>query len=148
LDKIQVTTIFQLVKKSKSLKIAIKKWRRNSFESPEVKIHKLRKRLKEVHDNLGTDPSNAQYQREELLLQDEIGKWLSYEEDQWKQNSRETLMHLGDKDAKNFYSVVKIRQARNHLSHLITEKGEAVTNLTNIKELAHVFYEKLFNHFP
>jgi len=36
-------------------------------------------------------------------------------------------MHLGDKNTKIFYSVVKAKQIRTHINHLITDEGEAVT---------------------
>ena len=74
--------MFQLARKLKNLKSAIKEWRKNSFDSPEVKHIKLRNKLKIIHDKLGTDPCNVLYQKEELLLQDEIGKWVGHQEDQ------------------------------------------------------------------
>ena len=46
-------------------------------------------RLKEVHEELLKDPGNVQFQIEELALQDDLGKWLANEEDQWRQKSRE-----------------------------------------------------------
>jgi len=64
--------------------------------------------LKEVHDKLGTDPINIQLQKEDLKLQDELGTWLANEESQMRQKSRESWMHLGDKNTRFFYSVIKI----------------------------------------
>jgi len=54
-------------------------------------------------------------------------------------------MHLGDKNTKFFYSVVKTKQARNKISHLITEDGKEVAYWNQIKVLAPAFYEALFN---
>jgi len=44
-----------------------------------------------------------------------------------------------------FYSAVKARQARNQISHLINDKGEVLSKLSIIKDLASSFYEKLFH---
>ena len=101
-------------------------------------------RLKEVHEELDKDPGNVQFQIEELALQDDLGKWLANEEDQWRQKIRESWMQLGDKNTKFFYSVVKAKNARNHISELISEEGIA-TDLNSIKLVAPLYYEKLFN---
>ena len=74
--------MFQVVKKLKYMKIELKQWRKNSFDSPSVKIHQLRGKLKEGHNKLVDDPTNVQIRREELLLQDKLGTWLAHEEDQ------------------------------------------------------------------
>jgi len=57
--------------------------------------------MKEVHNNMATDPMNEQFQKAELYLQKELSNWLSYEEDQWKQRS-ESWLHLRDKNTKFF----------------------------------------------
>ena len=74
-----------------------------------------------MHNELGTDRQNTQLQREELDLQEELGIWLANEENQWRQKSREPWMHLGDRNTKFFYSVVKARQNRYTIYHLIYE---------------------------
>ena len=78
-------------------------------------------------------------------MQDDPGKWLANEEDQWRQKSRESWMQLGDKNTKFFYTVVKAKNARNHISKLISEEGIATTDLNSIKLVAPLYYEKLFN---
>ena len=75
-----------------------------------------------------------------------MGVWLDNEQEQWKQKSRETWMHLGDKkNTMFFYSLVNANHSRNHIYHLITEEGEAVTNINTIKEMAPAYYKQLFN---
>jgi len=54
-------------------------------------------------------------------------------------------MHLGDRNTKFFYSIVKAKQSRNHIYHLITEEGKVVTDMNLIKDLAPTYYENLFN---
>jgi len=93
---------------------------------------------------LDKDLGNVQFQIEELALHDDLGKWMANEEDQRRQKSRESWMHLGDKNTKIFYSVVKVKNARNHISQLIS-KGITTTNLNSIKLSAPLYYEKLFN---
>jgi len=66
--------------KLKALKVALKQWRRSSFDNPYAKIKDIRGKLKVVHTKLGSNPLNAQLQRDELALQDELGKWQDNEE--------------------------------------------------------------------
>ena len=54
-------------------------------------------------------------------------------------------MYQRDKNTKFFYSVVKTKQARNQISHLINDKGEMVTNMIEIKTEAPAFFERRFN---
>jgi len=54
-------------------------------------------------------------------------------------------MLLGDRNTKFFYSAVKSRQAKNHIAHLISEEGVAVSDMNVIKGLAPAYYENLFN---
>ena len=61
-----------------------------------------------------------------------------------REKSRENLMQMGDRSAKFFYSIVKINNSRNHIKHLINEKGESVTDINGIREEAPSFFEKLF----
>ena len=56
-----------------------------------------------MHNKLGVDPQNIQFQREELDLQEELGTLLANEENQWSQKGRESWMHLGDRNTKFFY---------------------------------------------
>jgi len=45
--------------------------------------------LTEVHDKLGNDPLNIHLQTAEADLQKEHGDWLTHEESQMRQKSRE-----------------------------------------------------------
>ena len=54
-------------------------------------------------------------------------------------------MHQGDRNTKFFYSVVIAKQSRNHISHLINDKGEAATDIGSIKAEAPAFFESLLN---
>jgi len=136
---------YQLVAKLKYLKAALKDWRKQTFDNPSCKVEHIRDEHNKAHKELSTNPSNVQLQQEELSLQDELRTWLPHEEDQWKKKSKESWMRLGDKNTKFFYSVVKTKQARNNIYHLLSEEGKKVVNWNQIKVLAPAFYEALFN---
>jgi len=147
--------LYQVVCKLKKLKFAIKEWnknsldspgaKKNSLDSPGAKIQEIRKKLEKLHNDMGSDPLNFLFQQEELKLQADLAVWLAYEEKQMKQKSRESWLQLGDRNTKFFYSVVKTKQAKNHIKHLINEKGEPVTDIFGIRVEPPDFFEKLFN---
>ena len=62
-----------------------------------------------------------------------------------KQKSREIWMHQEDRNTQFFYSVVKAKQSRNHISHLINDEGEAATDIGSIKAEAHAFFLSSIN---
>ena len=127
------------------LKQVIREWRRNSFDTLEAKLKQIRDQLEKVHDIFGSDPMNNQLHEEELELQASLNTWLAHEENQMRQKSWETWLQLGDRNTKFFYSVIKTQQAKNHITHLINEDGNPVTDSAAIKVEAPAYFEKLFN---
>ena len=94
------------------LKLALKNWKKTSFDIPKARTQLLRQNIEKVLNQLSEDPTNVQYQNEELNLQEELGSWLGKKEVQWKQKSTESWMHLGDRNTKFFHSAVKANHAR------------------------------------
>ena len=64
----------------------------------------------------------------------------------FRQKSRESWLHLGDRNSKFFHSIVKVKTARNHISSLISDNGSPISNHQELKDMASEFYKKLFNH--
>ena len=120
---VEGSALFQFVRKLKTANQALKEWRKQIFEWPSVRIQHLREQLKRVHEKLGNDPINIQLQKEELELQ-EVGTWLTNEASQIRQKSTVSWMHLGDKNTRFFYYVIKAKPARNHINHLMNDGGK------------------------
>jgi len=137
--------LFNLTKKLFALKLALKQWRKATFQDPKANIKAIREKLAEVHHQLSSDPSNIRLQKEEISLQEQLGDWLAREESQWRQKSREDWLHLGDKNTRFFYSAARVRQFKNHIAQLICPTGESVSNTASLKAMAPAFYKKLFN---
>jgi len=57
---IEGTQLFQVVMKLKVLKLALKNWRKTSFDTPEARIQLLRQNLEKVLNQLSEDPTNIQ----------------------------------------------------------------------------------------
>ena len=64
--------------KLKHLKYALKQWRKQTFDTPRIRIQQLKDKLISVHNKLDSDPLNSQFQSEELNLQAELGTWLAH----------------------------------------------------------------------
>jgi len=64
-----------------------------------------------------------------------------------KQNSRKSWMHPGDINSKFFFSVVKAKTARNHISQPIHETASRVSDFEAIMSMAPSFYENLVHNF-
>ena len=62
------------------------------------------------------------------------------------QKSRESWLHLGDKNTKFFNSVVKTENAKNHISSLISDIDNPVCDIATLKSTARDFHKQLFNH--
>ena len=56
-------------------------------------------------------------------------------------------MHLGDINSKFFYSVVKAKTARNHISQLSHEVASRLSDFEAIKSMAPSFYENFVHNF-
>jgi len=74
--------LFRLVNKLKSLKMALKSWRKSDFSSPAAKINGIRE--EHVRNQLAAQPLDPTLHQEELTLRKELVFWLANEEDQFK----------------------------------------------------------------
>ena len=92
---------------------------------------------------LTTTTFNCRKQEHELKIN--LNSWLTVEEDQIRQKSRENWLILGDKNTKKFHSASKVRHHRNHIQHVLNGDGELIHDVDTIRSLAPKFYQKLFN---
>jgi hypothetical protein len=65
-----------------------------------------------------------------------------------KQKARNQLLKLGVQNTSFFYPSLRVRNARNSITHLWDENGNRVEDVEQIKQVALKFYEKLLgtNH--
>jgi len=56
-----------------------------------------------------------------------LEKWLSFQENEYRQKSRELWLQVGNGKSKFFYSAIKHEQARDCIKHIVNEDGKAVT---------------------
>ena len=133
---------FQVVHKLKEVKKALKEWRKTDSISTKARITSGREKMKVVHDLLGTDTGNIQWQKQEKELKFELQRWLAHEEDQVRQKTIENwLAKLGDRNSNFFHSASKTGQHRNHIKHLLISDGELIQDTDTIKAIAPEFYQ-------
>ena len=132
--------------KLKALKVALKQWRRSSFDNPYAKIKDIRGKLPFTR-NLVLILLMLSYKEMSLLCKTNWGngKIMKRANENKKTGNHGCCWVIKTLFIYFFNSAVKSRQARNHITHLITEEGEAVFNTSSIEELAPAYYEKLFN---
>ena len=63
---VEVSTLFQVVSKLKNLKMALREWRKESFDTPSAMIQNLRQKLKEITEKLDSDRMKIQLQKQNL----------------------------------------------------------------------------------
>jgi len=136
----------KVVMKLKALKSSLIAWGKKSLSSPADKVKIIRKSLGNIHAELASQSLSTNLQKFEVQLQAALLFWLGTEEDMLRQKSRESWLHLRDKNTKIFHSALKIKTARNHISKLITDSGNPVSDSETLRTLAPAYYEKLFNH--
>jgi len=97
--------------------------------------------LATIYYELEKNPLSTTSRREESKLQVEL---LDIEESRSKQKSRKDWLHLG-KNTKFFHSIVARKHARNHISSLIAENGDQVSDTASLRIIAPQYFETLFN---
>ena len=90
--------------KLKNLKGALKSWKKTCFGSTTTRIKCLREKLAQVHQSLQLNPCDGDAERKESLIQGELNHWLANKEEEIRQRSRESWLHLGDKNTKFFFT--------------------------------------------
>ena len=136
--------LFQLTRKLKILKIALKNWNLEEDNNATGRIGSIRKQLTVVHEKLQQDNISENLHKEEAKSNPNF-TWLALEEEQLRQKSEEIWLQLADRNSLFFHSSIKTRQARNCISQLYTDTGRKVSNMEDIKRLASAFYQNLFN---
>ncbi|XP_020250141.1 uncharacterized protein LOC109827547 [Asparagus officinalis] len=139
------TPMFKLVSKLKELKSALKIWSKQPGISTKENIIKLSKQLEHIQNELNKDMENESLQSTELALCFELDGWLSKEEDEMRQKSRQSWLQQGDRNTQFFYNAIKQRISMNSIRQLIDKDGSPISSIDQIKVMAPKFYEGLFN---
>lgn len=121
---------------------AISRWCRATYENSMKAINSLKKQL---------ETSMAATQSDDSLILELNRKLLvayKAEEEFWKQRSRQLWLKLGDANTSYFHAVTKGRRAKNKLTVLEDETGQAHVEEGKIADVICKYYEKLFTSVP
>jgi hypothetical protein len=102
--------MFQLIKKLNFIKVKIKNWNISHFKNIFKEKSKLRKEIEELNNFMikhGMDQNPYELEKSLVSQLDEV---LLHEECYWKQKSRETWLHEGDRNTKFFHASTKIKR--------------------------------------
>jgi len=86
---------------------------------------------------------NYNLHKEEQLLQQQLGDWLSKEKKEQRQKSRESWLKLGNMNTKFFYVACKVRNYKNQISQLVNDASIRTSDEKEIRKLAPKFYKGL-----
>jgi hypothetical protein len=135
--------MYQLYVKLKVVKAVLKQKNETCFGNLKQKVLQARDKLdlaqKEVISSLG---------RADCLLKERecLHAFVSLakaEESFLKQKSRNQWLKLGDQNNGFFHRSLKVKQAKNTITHLWDEQGQRVDDVEQIKLVAKNFYKKL-----
>lgn len=107
----------------------------------------IKLRLKECYQLLADIQSKSpsvEHVRHLNQVENEIDCLLYKEESRWKQRSRLSWLHEGDRNTRYFHNHASARFRKNYISGITTENGHWITNPQTITSSFLLYYQKLF----
>lgn len=112
-----------------------------------LNIKKLRRRLKELEDQMGklqkAEPSRENFSAHNTILK-ELEDLMEKEEIFWRQRSWALWLKEGDKNTKFFHPKANQRQRRNTIKKIRSQEGDWCYEENRIEELAREFFSNFF----
>lgn len=125
--------LFCFIAKLKLVKQKLLQWNSQHFKNIFSTKRALEERLAALNDkiiSMGMDQESFHQERNLLLEYEDI---VSKEEIFWKQKSRENWLRMGDKNAKFFHNITKLRRSKNWISKLEIKHNQILEDPDEIK---------------
>ncbi|CAN1290254.1 hypothetical protein LINPERPRIM_LOCUS20615, partial [Linum perenne] len=132
----------QFIKKEKNVKLGLRKLNQVCYSAIGNRVKLAEKVMQEVQLLALANPNDTLAAAAKYCHEKWHGLKLA-EEPLMKQNSKVTLLNLGDTNTAYFHRSVKIRQARNQIVHLEREDGTLATRVGDMTKIVVDFYSKL-----
>nr|CCA65981.1 hypothetical protein [Beta vulgaris subsp. vulgaris] len=125
-----------------AVKRALKSFHSKKFSKAHCQVEELRRKLAAVQA-LPEVSQVSELQEEEKDLIAQLRKWSTIDESILKQKSRIQWLSLGDSNSKFFFTAIKVRKARNKIVLLQNDRGDQLTENTEIQNEICNFYRRL-----
>lgn len=116
-------------------------WKKNSFGLPTKKINKLLKEIEGLQRNRPTK-SNQKKLKNKL---GELENLYDTQEVIAKQQSRNSIIALGERNTKYFYNITLRRRKRNNIHSMINDQGVATRDRREISSILTSYFVSLFS---
>ncbi|XP_019248819.1 PREDICTED: uncharacterized protein LOC109228099 [Nicotiana attenuata] len=135
--------MFQVVKKLKLLKKALKKLNQQHFRNILKKAEEDRAALNQAHNRLYFDPSNKALQEQETTMYQKFRNSSYLAEMFLLQRSKASWIKLGDDNTRYFYSVIRHKRLQQAITQIKDQNGELATDNVSIANVLVDYYETM-----
>ncbi|XP_058070075.1 uncharacterized protein LOC131219091 [Magnolia sinica] len=136
--------MFKVFIKMKLLKRKLKDWNRAIFGDVHSNVQKAEDELARAENSLLS--SNSETDLVRLKSAQESLKLAQLQEELfWKQKSRISWLHEGDRNTKFFYDSVRVKCRKLVIDRIKTPSGEILDNRVNIGREAEAYFKDLFS---
>lgn len=121
--------------KLKLLKAELRQLNRIHFDNIPHRSKKAYERLCSLQTAALQNPCHQSFENVSAAMR-EWTYWADLQEKIYKQKSRITWLSLGDQNTTYFHRVVQSRVSKNAIRRLVTDQGEVISNIVEIKQAA------------
>ncbi|XP_019262934.1 PREDICTED: uncharacterized protein LOC109240719 [Nicotiana attenuata] len=136
-------SMFQVVKKLKLLKKALKKLNQQHFRNILTEAEEDRAALNQVQNRLHSDPSNKALQEQEIAMYQKFRNSSYLAEMFLLQRSKARWIKLGDDNTRYFYSVIRHKRLQQAMTQIKDQHGELATDNVSIANVLVDYYETM-----
>ncbi|KAL9232951.1 hypothetical protein vseg_008006 [Gypsophila vaccaria] len=137
------TPMFKVVKKLKTLKIALKELNNDRFSDVEQKTTAMEIRVKHLQEELGMNPSDISLSEEECRVRHEYQILKEARDSFLAQKSKQVWRQEGDQNTAYFHGVIRGRSQINKVLEIEDVRGKECVNPTEIQAAFLDYYTTL-----
>ncbi|KAF7835872.1 ribonuclease H [Senna tora] len=140
-EDIRGSPAFVIHKKIDLLCAKLKQWNKLEVGIVQEKIKTLSSQLEYVQRHISSLESKVL----ESNLSNNFEFYLDCEEMMWAQKARQMWLINGDRNTSYFHKIVKKRRSQNHISALLNDQGDWVSDYDQIEEMGINYFSNIFS---
>jgi hypothetical protein len=128
----------------KNVKGRIKTWARHKRKEKLHKLETLEEDISRGYLSMSRDGLDSTMETHLKLLEAERNELLKFEEEYWRQKSRDTWLKSGDCNTKYFHKFANARRNQKHIWEIGDDTGQTFRGQEEIKGEAIRYFKKLY----